>query len=122
MECVVRYTHLSKYSGLRSLTDDTIAAIMKAKAIQELVKGANHHEQQCQSLPVILDKDRFKVHPECYKKFTLINSNKKYLDTTSKTPIGDSTRSSACLSQEFRQKVVQFYINQVFCASDKQYE
>ena len=53
---------MSKYSGLRSLTDDTIAAIMKAKVIRELVKGANHHEQQCQRLPEMLDKDRLKVH------------------------------------------------------------
>ena len=103
MECVVQYTHLSKYSGLRSLTDDTIAAMMKAKAIRELVKGANHHEHPCQILPEILDKDRLKVHPECYK-FTLINSTKKYLDITSKTPIGECTRSSVRLSQELRQK------------------
>ena len=46
MKCVVHYTHLSKYSGLRSLTDDTNAAMMKAKVMRELVKGANHHEQQ----------------------------------------------------------------------------
>ena len=104
IECVVHCTHLSKFSGLRSLTDDTIAAMMKAKAIRELVKGANHHEQQCQSFPEILDKDRLRVHTACYKKFTLINSDKKYLDTTSKTPIADSRRSSARLPQESRQK------------------
>ena len=104
MEYVVHCTHLSKFSGLRSLTDDTIAAMMNAKAIRELEKRANHHEQQCQSFPEILDKDRLKVHTACYKKFTLINSDKKYLDTTSKTPIANSTRSSARLPQEFCQK------------------
>ena len=102
MECAVHYTRLSKYSGLRSLTDNTIAAVMKAKAMGELVRGASHHEQQYHSLPEILDEDRLKVHPECYKKFTLINTN-KHIWIPQKTPINDSTRSSACLFKEFRQ-------------------
>ena len=69
-----------------------------------------------------IDKDRLKVHPKCYNKLILINRNKKYLDTTSKTPIGDSKLSSAPLPKNFVRQVVQFYVNQVFCASDKQYE
>ena len=107
MECVLHYNHLSKYSGLRSLKDDTIAAIRKAKSIRELVKGANHHEQQCQGLPETLDKGRHKVHPECYKKFTLINSNKTYANIASETPThdrADAIRSSLRVSQEFQQR------------------
>ena len=72
---LVRYTHLSKYTGLTSLRNDTITAMMEAKAIRELVIS-NHHEQQCESPPETLDKGRLKVHPECYKKFTLIIATK----------------------------------------------
>lgn len=107
MECLVHYRHLSKYSSLRSLTDETIAALTKAKSIRERVKGVNHHEEQSQGLPETLDKDKHKVHPECYKKFTLINSNQKHANITSEAHVSDSTDATRCslrLSQEFHQR------------------
>ena len=69
----MHYNLLSNYSGLRSLTDDTTAAITKAKSIRELVKGTNRRELQCEGIPEVLDKDRHKaVEGKCRSCLTFI--------------------------------------------------
>ena len=52
--------------------------LRKAKAIRERIKGKNYHEEQCNKILSTIDKSKYKLHMECYKKFTLINSNNKY--------------------------------------------
>ena len=111
MECVVHYTHLSKYSGLRSSTDCKNCCYDEGNCDTRIGNSRigkdsftmNSNAKVLAIAKETIDKDRLKVHPKCCNKLILINRNKKYLDTTSKTPIGDSKLSSAPLPQEFCQ-------------------
>ena len=49
--------------------------IRQAKITRERKGGPNHHEEQCLSVPGIIDPNMHGVHiTPCYKKFTLILS------------------------------------------------
>ena len=78
MACIIHYKSLGYYSELKHVTTNTEIGLRKAKAIRERIKGENYHEEQCNRIPLTIDNSKHKLHMECYKRFTLINSNSKY--------------------------------------------
>ena len=68
-----------------------------------------------------IDKDRLKVHPKCYNKFILIETKNIWIPQARHQSVIPNFRL-LLFPKNFVRQVVQFYVNQVFCASDKQYE
>ena len=75
MECVVHYVIKdSRYSQLKSLSDNQYGRLITAKAIRQDSTELNFHAEQCATIPDGgFDKNIHGVHLEpCYKKFTAI--------------------------------------------------
>ena len=66
-------------------------AILKVKSILERIGGQNHHQQQCKSIPTLIDKEKHQLHRESYLRFTLVNS---------KNPVENRERESLLNSQQ----------------------
>ena len=74
MECIIHYFGLKSYSKLKPVSSINEEAILKTKSIRESTGGQNQHQQQCNSIPTTIDKEKHQLHRECYLKFTLVNS------------------------------------------------
>ena len=72
MECIILYFGLKSYSKLKPVSSINEEAILKAKSIHESIGGQNHHQQQCNSIPTTIEKEKDQFHWECYK-FSLVN-------------------------------------------------
>ena len=85
MECIVHYPGHQNYSKLKSLSEINKKKILEAKQLRESLKGSNHHEEQCGAIPAVFSSsDQLHLEP-CYKKFTLILSQKKELSAESRS-------------------------------------
>ena len=78
MAWIIHYKSFGNFFELKHVTTNTEIGLRKAKAIKKRIKGENYHEEQRNKIPSTIDKSKRKLHMECYKKFTLINSNNKY--------------------------------------------
>ena len=74
MECIIHYFGLKSYSKLKPVSSINEEAILKTKSIRESTGGQNQHQQQCNSIPTTIDKEKHQLYRECYLKFTLVNS------------------------------------------------
>ena len=88
MKCLIHYFGLKSYSKLKPVSSVNEEAILKAKSICESIGGQNHHQQQCNSIPASIDKEKHQLHCEC---FTLVNSK----NPVEKSETRKSSRSSA---------------------------
>ena len=91
MECIIHYFGLKSYSKLKPVSSINEEAILKTKSIRESTGGQNQHQQQCNSIPTTIDKEKHQLHRECYLKFTLVNSK----NPVEKSEMRKSSRSSA---------------------------
>ena len=107
MACIIHYKSLGNYSELKNVTTNTEIGLRKAKAIREHIKGENYHKEQCNKIPSTIDKSKHKLQMECYKKFTLINSNNKY-NKVQTNEARETRRLSSRQSELFEGKIL-FY-------------
>ena len=61
MECTVHYTNQKSYSKIKKLSDTNLEKINQAKLKRLKLGGANAHEEQVDSIPVI-NPDIHEVH------------------------------------------------------------
>ena len=76
MECINYYSGLKSYSKFKPVSSINEEVILKAKSIRESIGGQSHHQQQSNSTPTPIDKEKHQFHQECYLKFTLVNNKK----------------------------------------------
>ena len=75
LECIVHYEGYDNYSMVKEISELNEHKIRQAKVTREQKGGPNHHEEQCLSVPEIIDPNMHGVHiTPCYKTFTLILS------------------------------------------------
>ena len=72
--CITHYQHLESYSKSKEISVANEIRIKNSVVLREQLLGRNHHEEQCNSIPKIIDRSKYAIHPECYKRFTLILS------------------------------------------------
>ena len=65
-------------------------AIPKGKTIRESIGGQNHLQQQCNSIPTRIDKEKHQLHRECYLKFTLVNNKNSVEKSKTRKSSGSS--------------------------------
>ena len=58
MECIIHYFGLKSYSKLKPVSSINEEAILKTKSIRESTGGQNQHQQQCNSIPTTIDKEK----------------------------------------------------------------
>ena len=61
MECIIHYTNQKSYSKIKKLRDTNLEKINQAKLKRLKLGGANAHEEQVNSIPVI-NPDIHEVH------------------------------------------------------------
>ena len=76
LNCLFHYKlNDAKYSEIIQIYTRSINRIREAKVLREEKGGRNHHQEQCDSIPEVIDNNVHGVHLEpCYKKFTHIIS------------------------------------------------
>ena len=68
---------MSNYSEIKSVNEQNEKCILEAKQKREELKGENHHKVQCDSIPKVITEEDHGIHiTPCYKRFTLILSNR----------------------------------------------
>lgn len=109
-ECIVHYHGLSTYSTLKSVSEVNQQMISEAKRVREVIRGENHHETQCSSIPHTIDSKLHHLHPECYKRFALILSNTKIMaafkeNVSSTQPSCEGGSSNGGISTRLRRSI-----------------
>ena len=67
--CVVHYKNHTKYSNVKTLSEENKIRIQSAKKLRESLGEDNNHEEQCCNIPETFD-DVHGIHLEpCYKKY-----------------------------------------------------
>eukprot|EP00794_Sanderia_malayensis_P019309 gene19309-21233_t len=81
LSCIVHFSiNDSKYTRIKTISDINKEKIYAAKALKQELGGANHHKEQCESVPDEIDYGKTGIYLEpCYKKFVRILSDKQSL-------------------------------------------
>ena len=79
LECIIHYELKDKtYSDIKEVSDVNWEKIKQAKEIRISKGGVNHHKQQCDLVPDVLDPELHGIHNRpCYGNFTMIISKEK---------------------------------------------
>ena len=100
--CIVHYAGYESYTKLKCISAVNESKIREANALRYQVGGENHHKQQCDLVPEVIDHFKHGIHLEpCYKKYTLIVSQRSK-DTTSPPDVRASLRLSSPTSSNPR--------------------
>ena len=65
MECIGHYPNLMSYAE-KEISENIIECIQLAKEKRLRIGGCNQHPQ-CDQIPDVISKTKYKVHLECYK-------------------------------------------------------
>ena len=78
LSCIVHYNARdAKYSKIKPVSSIDKTKINAAKSLRESLGGVYHHKEQCDLIPETINETKHRIHPEpCYKKFTIILSQK----------------------------------------------
>ena len=80
--CIVHYEGKEYYSPVKEISTLNEAKIRSAKEERIRLGGENHHEEQCNMIPDIINESHGIHSTPCYKKFTLILSHDKIKSNT----------------------------------------
>ena len=85
LSCIIHYSvKNSKYDEIKPLSQINIEKIQQAKDIRIEVGGANHHREQCELIPEIIDpKKTWSSLVSLLQKFTQIISKEKKKSSSS---------------------------------------
>ena len=80
--------------------------LTECKKIRESLGGENHHEEQCEGIPTVLNEEPLFYHRECYQKFiyarTLLKrklENENEVTKSNKRPLTASSSTGAACSK-----------------------
>ena len=67
LHCVVHYSHLKiENNEITRLKESIYAHLLDGRAAQHALGGAYLHQEQCDSIPAILDVEKHGYHRRCY--------------------------------------------------------
>ena len=66
--CTAHYLNQQKHSSVMGFSDENKKRILEAKALEEDMKGENHHELQCSSILVIFSDSHISSRPDVFCK------------------------------------------------------
>ena len=82
LSCIVHYNDRdARYSKIKPVSSINKTKINAAKSLRESLGGVHHHKEQCDLIPETINEMKHRIHLEpCYKKFTIILSQKDVLN------------------------------------------
>ena len=92
--CIVHYPDYDTYSQLKVITPNNEIRLREAKERRTQLLGENYHNEQCDTIPDVIDQEKHCIHSApCYKKFTLIISDKRAI--TNPTEASENNRRTS---------------------------
>ena len=88
LSCIVHYNGRdARYSKIKPVSSIDKTKINAAKSLRESLGGVHHHKEQCDLIPETINGMKHRIHLEpCYKKFTIILSQKDVLNLSPPPP------------------------------------
>ena len=92
--CIVHYPGYDTYFQLHVITPNNEIRLREAKECRTQLLGENYHKEQCDTIPNVIDQEKHCIDSApCYKKFTLIISDKRAIKKT--TEASDDNRRTS---------------------------
>ncbi len=89
LHCVIHYPHLKiGNEEITALKESTYLTLINGRAARQALGGSYLHQDQCDSIPEILDTAKHGYHRQCYQKFTnaiSVEKRKKSCEATLQT-------------------------------------